>query len=95
MTKYKPKKDKTEPERLIYNYDYRQIKSKQDQFERKNVIAASRLNFHDIEYLAEAVIDRLFNRVTSNHNHRPNLYDPNHPISPIKHIDIDDIEGDI
>ena len=83
MTKYKPKKDKTEPERLIYNYDYRQIKSKQDQFERKNVIAASRLNFHGIESLTEAVLDRLLNRVSSNHNHRPNLFDDNYTISPV------------
>ena len=86
MTKYKPKKDKTEPERLIYNYDYRQIKSKQDQFERKNVISCSKLGFNDIESLTEAVLDRMISKTGSNTDHRPNLYDDNHPISPIRHI---------
>ena len=79
-------KPKTDIERLIYNYDQNIRRSKQEQFERKNVVAASRLNFHDIESLTEAVLDRLLNRVSSNYNHRPNLFDDNHPISPIRHI---------
>ena len=94
MTKYKPKKDKTEPERLIYNYDYRQIKSKQEQFERKNVISCSKLGFNDIESITEAVLDRVLNKVSGNYNHKPNLFNPNHEISPIKHIDIDSVKGD-
>ena len=86
MTKYKPKKDKTEPERLIYNYDYRQIKSKQDQFERRNVISCSKLGYNDIDDLAESIIERLSPQTTRNHNHRPNLFDDNHPISPVIRI---------
>ena len=86
MTKYKPKKDKTEPERLIYNYDYRQIKSKQEQFERKNVISCSKLGFNDIDDLTESVLDRLNPQTTQNHNHRPNLFDDKQLIGKIRHI---------
>ena len=88
-------KPKTDIERQIYNYDRRQYRTAQQQFEDKRVISVSKLGFKDIEHITESVLNRLLGKVSSNHNHRPNLFDPNHPISPIKHIDIDDIKGDI
>lgn len=78
---------KTDLERQMYNYDRRQLRTKQQGFERKGVISVSRLGFHDIESITEAVLDRILNKTSSNSNHRPNLFDPNHKISPIKHID--------
>lgn len=79
-------KDPNSIERLIYNYDRRNYRSKQAQFERNNVISASKLGFNDIDDVVESVIDRVMNRVSSNSPHRPNLFDPNYKIGVIRHI---------
>ena len=80
-------KPKTDIERQMYNYDRRQYRTAQQQFEDKRVIAVSKLGFRDIEHITEAVLDRLLSRVSGNHNHRPNLFDDNHLIGEIRHID--------
>ena len=78
---------KTDIERHIYNYDRRQYRTAQQQFEAKRVISVSKLGFRDIDHITEAVLDRLLHRTSSNHNHRPDLYDPDHKVAAIIHID--------
>ena len=77
---------KTDLERHMLNYDRRQYRNKQQEFERKNVISCSKLGFNDIESITEAVLDRVLNKVSGNADHRPNLFDPNHKIGEIRHI---------
>ena len=77
---------KTDTERHMYNYDRRQLRTKQQEFENKRVIAVSKLGFNDIEHITESVLDRMLNKTNSNSNHRPDLFDPNHKIGVIKHI---------
>ena len=71
----------------MYNYDRRQYRNKQQEFERKSVISCSKLGFNDIDDLTESVLDRLNPQTTQNHNHRPNLFDDNYLVGEVKHID--------
>lgn len=86
MSKFKPYKDLTDKEKTMYNYDRRQYRTKQAEFERKKVISVSRLNSHSIESIMEVVLDRLNPQTSHNHNHRPNLFDDNYLIGEVRHI---------
>ena len=90
MPKNKPYNTLTDTERHMYNYDRRQYRNKQQEFERKSVISCSKLGFNDIDDLTESVLDRLNPQTTQNHNHRPNLFDDKHLIGKIRHIPLPD-----
>ena len=86
---------KTDIERHMYNYDRRQYRTKKAEFERKKILSCSKLGFSDIEAVVESVRDRYLmvteysyaGKASRHSDHRPNLFDPNHKIGVIRHID--------
>lgn len=74
MTNKKLYKDLTDMEKAIYNYNRRQYRTKQAQFEQRKVLNCSELGFIDVDDLTISVLNRMSGKVGQHSPHRPNLF---------------------